>query len=339
LLPIEQKAQFSMTKTFPVTHSILSISALITELLPEYAIETPTDCRFLQPGLNDTFLVDTLTAKYILRVYRHNWRSLDEILYELDALLHLKNAGVNVSAPVMRKDGNIIGSLVAPEGLGYVVLFTYAHGKEPDYETEKELEAYLYGKAVAKIHAATDTFKSSHSRPSIDLEYLLDIPLRSIQPFLYHRLEDWEYLTRLATKLKTQILDLSPNNLELGFCHGDFHSGNAHLDLNEQITFFDFDSCGMGWRSYDIANFRWNARLNKKEKEMWPSFLHGYTEERHLSELDIQTTQYFIPIRHVWLLGLHTSNGQDWGFSWINDGYFNRAMKFFREWETEYLNE
>ncbi|WP_310486504.1 phosphotransferase [Chamaesiphon sp. VAR_69_metabat_338] len=336
-----------MSKIFPVTHSILSTSALITEFLPEYAIETPTDCRFLQPGLNDTFLVITPTAKYILRVYRHNWRSIDEILYELDALLYLKNAGVNVSVPIMRKDGNLIGSIVAPEGLRYVVLFTYAHGKEPDYETEKEREAYIYGKAVAKIHAATDTFQSNHHRFTINLEYLLDIPLRSIQPFLAHRPEDWKYLTRLATKLKTQILDLSLNNLELGFCHGDFHSGNAHLvggaspleNRNEQITFFDFDSCAMGWRSYDIANFRWNARLNKKEKEMWPSFLHGYTEERHLSEIDIQATQYFVPIRHVWLLGLHTSNGQDWGFSWINDGYFDRALKFFREWETEYLNE
>lgn len=328
-----------MTKIFPVTHSIVSTAALITDLLPEYAIETPTDCRFLQPGLNDTFLVTTPTTKYILRVYRYNWRSLDEILYELDVLLHLKSAGVNVSVPIVRKDGNLIGSIIAPEGLRYVVLFTYAAGKQPDYEARKERETYLYGKAVAKIHAATDTFQSTHDRPTIDLEYLLDIPLRSIQPFLVHRPEDWEYLTKLAAKLKTKIQDLSPNSLELGFCHGDFHSGNAHLDLDEQITFFDFDCCGMGWRSYDIANFRWNARLNKKDKEMWPSFLHGYTEERHLSELDILTTQYFVPIRNVWLLGVHTSNGQDWGFDWINDGYFNRAMKFFREWETEYLME
>jgi Ser/Thr protein kinase RdoA (MazF antagonist) len=328
-----------MAKIFPVTHSILSTAGLLTDLLPEYAIETPTDCRFLQPGLNDTFLVTTPTAKYILRVYRHNWRSLDEILYELDALLYLKNAGINVSVPIVRKDGNLLGSIVAPEGLRYVVLFTYAHGKEPNYEAEKEREAYLYGKAVAKIHGATDTFQSCYNRPIIDLEHLLDISLRSIQPFLAHRLEDWEYLTKLAAKLKIQIQNLPPNSLELGFCHGDFHSGNAHLDLNEKITFFDFDSCGMGWRSYDIANFRWNARLNKKDKEMWPSFLHGYTEERHLSELDIQMTQYFIPIRHVWLLGIHTSNGQDWGFGWINDGYFDRALKFFREWETEYLME
>jgi Ser/Thr protein kinase RdoA (MazF antagonist) len=334
-----------MNDRFPVTHSILSVEALITDLLPHYHIETPTDCRFLQPGLNDTFLVKTQTSKYILRVYRKDWRSLDEILYELEVLLHLQRSRISVSVPIARKDGDLVSFVMAPEGLRYIVLFTYALGKQPEYETEKDREAYLYGKAVAKVHTATDTFQSSHQRFTIDLEYLLDTPMRSIEPFLSHRSDDWKYLVMLAEKLKLAIQNLPVNSLEVGFCHGDFHSGNAHLvggaspleNLNEQITFFDFDCCGMGWRSYDIANFRWNARLNKKDNEMWPSFLRGYTEERHLSELDIQTTRYWVPIRHFWLLGVHTSNGHDWGFGWINDGYFDRALKFFREWETEYL--
>jgi Ser/Thr protein kinase RdoA (MazF antagonist) len=125
-----------MNKIFPVTHSILSVEALITNLLPKYEIEKPTDCRFLQPGLNDTFLVNTEGAKYILRVYRKDWRSLDEILYELEVLLHLQRAGSSVSVPIARKDGNLVGTVMAPEGIRYVVLFTYALGQLPDYETE-----------------------------------------------------------------------------------------------------------------------------------------------------------------------------------------------------------
>jgi Ser/Thr protein kinase RdoA (MazF antagonist) len=123
---------------FPVTHSILSTQAIIIDLLPNYEIETPTDCRFLQPGLNDTFLVNTQGAKYILRVYRKDWRSLADINYELEALQHLQRSGIDISVPIERKDGNLIGSVMAPEGLRYVVLFTYAPGKQPDYETEKE---------------------------------------------------------------------------------------------------------------------------------------------------------------------------------------------------------
>jgi Ser/Thr protein kinase RdoA (MazF antagonist) len=328
-----------MANIFPVTHSILSVEALITDLLPNYNIETPIDCRFLQPGLNDTFLVNTQGAKYILRVYRKDWRSISDINYELEALLHLQHSDIAVSVPIMRKDGNLIGSVLAPEGLRYVVLFTYAPGKQPDYETEKEQEAYLYGKAVAKIHDATDTFQSSYDRFTIDLDYLLDTPMRSLQPFLAHRLDDWAYLTKLAEKIRLGVKDLPLNSLETGFCHGDFHSGNAHLDRDEQITFFDFDCCGMGWRAYDIASFRWNARLNKQDKEMWPSFLRGYTEARDLSDLDIKATKYFVPIRHFWLIGIHANNSYDWGFERMSDWYFDRQLKFFREWETEYLTD
>ena len=41
-------------------------------------------------------------------------------------------------------------------------------------------------------------------------------------------------------------------------------------------------------------------------------------------------------IRHIWLLGLHTGNGQYWGYGWLDDKYFDRARTFFREWEAEF---
>jgi Ser/Thr protein kinase RdoA (MazF antagonist) len=328
-----------MNKIFPVTHSILSVKALATDLLPNYNIESPMDCRFLKPGLNDTFLVNTQGAKYILRIYRKDWRSLSEILYELDALLYLKREDISVSVPIAKKDGELIGTIMAPEGLRYVVLFTYAPGKELAYETKLENEAYRYGKAVAKIHTATNTFQSAHSRFVLDLDYLLEAPMRSLQPFLSHRPEDWEYLTTLAQKLRRGVQDIPLDSLEMGFCHGDFHSGNAHLDQDETVTFFDFDCCGFGWRAYDIASFRWNARLNEKEKKMWPSFLSGYEKERYLSDLNIQAINYFVLIRQFWFLGIVLDNGHDWGFAQLNDPYFDWCLKFFREWEAEYLEE
>ena len=60
---------------------------------------------------------------------------------------------------------------------------------------------------------------------------------------------------------------------------------------------------------------------------------------RPISEADIQATQYFVAIRQFWLLGLDTGNGQDWGFGWMNDHYFDREIKFLREWEAEQSGE
>jgi Ser/Thr protein kinase RdoA (MazF antagonist) len=79
--------------------------------------------------------------------------------------------------------------------------------------------------------------------------------------------------------------------------------------------------------------------LSGKEKERWPPFLHGYREERHISESDLHATSDFVALRHFWLLGLHASNSCDFGYGWMLDRYFDRAMEFFRAWEAEYLAE
>jgi len=325
-----------MPDLFPVCHSILSASALMTEILSSYDVGTPTACKLLNRGLNDTYLVATEGGKFALRIYRQGWRSDSDILFELEVLLHLARAGVPVSTPIPRKDGQNVGRVLAPEGLRSVVLFTYAPGKEPNYEEEVAAESYLYGKVAAQIHGATDSFRSPHRRFPLNLEHLVDVPLRACEPFLTHRPEDWKYVVALAEKLRTRLQDLPSDGLEVGFCHGDLHGGNVHVDPNKALTVYDFDCCGIGWRAYDVAVFRWGARLRGKEKERWPAFVRGYTEHRPLSDMDMQSTACFVAIRHLWLLGLHTGNSRDWGMGWINDAYFDRALKFFHEWEEEF---
>jgi Ser/Thr protein kinase RdoA (MazF antagonist) len=326
-----------MSKYFPVTHSTLSVKALMTEVLSDYEIDAPTKCKLLNRGLNDTYLIQTNDTKYILRVYRAGWRSLSDILYELEVLLHLKRAGIAVSVPLPRKDGHLTTVVTAPEGVRYIVLFTYAPGKELAYESAEEIESYLYGNVVAQIHTATDRFHSQHKRFSLDFTYLLDGPLRAMQPLLVHRPEDWDYVQALAERLRTHVLGIPVERLEQGFCHGDFHGWNAHIAKDHTLTVFDFDCCGEGWRAYDIAVFRWGARLRDKEQARWPAFLRGYRETRNLSDIDVQATPYFVAVRHLWLVGLHTANGHDWGFGWMHDRYFDRAIKFLRDWEAEYL--
>jgi Ser/Thr protein kinase RdoA (MazF antagonist) len=323
--------------SFPVTRSTLSANALSEVVAVEYALGAPIECQFFHWGLNDTYLLKTSTTTYVLRVYRRGWRSLPEIQYELEALLHVHQAGIAVSAPVRRQDRTLVGTISAPEGTRYVVLFHYAPGRQPTYDAKDDHAAYLYGKIVAQIHTETGTFQSSHRRVPLDLEHLIEAPLRSLQPMLVHRPEAWRYVQALTERLQRQVTQLPLSDLDHGFCHGDLHWGNAQVDDDNKLTLFDFDCCGAGWRAYDLAVFRWSARLQKKEQDQWPAFLRGYRDERDLHERDLQAIPYFVAIRHVWLLGLHAEGGQDWGMGWMNDAYFDNAIKFLREWEAEYL--
>lgn len=328
-----------MRDVLPVTRSILSTTALSEVVARDYPIGKPNDCQFLQFGLNDTYVLKINTTAYVLRLYRRGWRSLPEIQYELDVLLFLQNAGVRVSVPIQRADGRFVGTVHAPEGERYMVLFTFAPGRELTYDSKYEDAACSYGKIAAQIHTVTEKFTTPHQRAALNLEHLIDSPLRSIRPMLAHRSETWEYLQTLTGKLRRRVEELAQSGLEQGFCHGDLHWGNAHIQEDHTLTLFDFDCCGMGWRAYDLAVFRWAPRLRKKEAEQWPAFLQGYREARTIHEIDLQAVPYFVALRHVWLMGLHVGNRQDFGMGWMNDAYFDQAITFLREWDMEHLSE
>ena len=324
----------TINDVFPAMYSTLSTEPLLDFVSRGYNFARFKECKLLARGLNDTYVLTTTEdERYVLRVYRANWRSLDEIAFEIDALIYLHQKGIRVSIPLRRNDQGFIHAIKTIEGIRYVVLFTFAPGKNPKYE--KEEEAVLYGKAVAWVHRATDDFTTTHSRFSLDLDHLIYSPIRAIRPFLLHRAQDWEHLENLCTGLSAALSSLPLSNLERGFCHGDFHGWNASFSEDGNVTFYDFDCGGIGWRAYDVAVFRWHSMLREKEMENWDAFLRGYSEVRELKAADIEAVPLFIGARHVWIMGLHTTNAYEWG--WLNDDYFDHQLKFLYKWETKYL--
>jgi len=334
---------------FPVIQSLLSTTTLMSVVLTDYDIGHLIDCKLLSHNLNDTYLVYTTDHKYILRIYQaprpagRTWRSESDILYELDLLLHLNRKGISVSIPLARKDGTFIRTIHAPEGPRVAVLFTYAPGESLTPPKQNSASSTLYGHAIADMHAAADDFASPHPRFQLDLAFLLDTSLQTIQPVLAHSVDDWSYLLQLAHTLKERIALLPAQALDMGACHGDAQGGNANISGEHTLTFFDFDVSGRGWRAYDLAVFYWSAALGKyrlgrndeQVERLWAAYLAGYLERRPLSDLDIQAVPLFVAARHFWFLGLHTANWDYWGWSEIDDRFFDRELAFLREWVTQ----
>ncbi len=327
-----------MDSTFPVTYSTLSIQALAADVLPDYAVGDIAECKFYSTGFNDTYRIETVHGSTVyLRAYRLPWRTLADIEYELDALVHLHSQGIPVIRPLPRKNGRLVRAVPAPEGLRYVALFTGAPGKEIAYDENPESVAFKYGQAVARIHNALQDFNSPHARFHIDLDHLIDTPLRNIGPFLSHRADDWAYLQRFAAMLRQRILDLPASALEQGFCHGDLQGYHANIAADGTLTFFDFDCCGFGYRAYELAVFRWCGRLEEQEDLRWEPYLRGYREIRPLNDLDVQAIPLFVGARYIWHMGVHTQNAPDWGCGFLNDGYFDRRLEQLRAVEADYL--
>lgn len=315
---------------FPVVHSTLSPEALLSRVTRDYNIGNTKSCLLLKRGWNDTYLIKTPVDRYILRVYRSHWRDLSTVSYELDLLDNLVRNDVAVSSAIPSSAGERIVHLRAPEGNRCAVLFTYSPGEIPDLNVPERMREF--GSLAARIHAVSDRFETPYRRAPMDPAYLLDMPVQAMEPYLRHRDREWRYLESLVAKLRRFLEEASKSELDYGPCHGDLHSGNAHVVVG-RVELFDFDFCGPGWRAYDLAAFASIARMKRAEAS-WYAFLGGYREHRKIATADLRAMHYFIPIRYIWLLGIHSANSREGGAAWLSDEYLDSWLRILKGCEA-----
>jgi Ser/Thr protein kinase RdoA (MazF antagonist) len=321
---------------FPVTYSILSTDSLADEVTDAYALQPPVRCELLRPGLNDTFLVTAAGDRSILRVYRAGWRSPEEVAWELDLLAHLATKGIAVSQPRPDRSGLLMRSLAAPEGMRQFVLFDYAPGAALSWDRGDDCR--LLGRIAAEVHDAGEDFAPGHERFSLDLGYLIDAPLEAIGSFLDHRPDDRRDLREFGARIGRRVETAAETGLDWGVCHGDLSAQHVHVGPGGRATLFDFDLCGAGWRSYDLAAAPYYA-VYKQRRASWEAFLDGYREVRELAHRDLAAVGLFHAVNRLWSLGLYARNAGRWGSLAVKDAYLDGNLAFFREWEREHPDD
>lgn len=309
-----------------------AVEALIADLWPSYGLSPPTACHPIQSGFNDHYLISTAESEYVLRVYRRGWRTTKDIAYELAVLTHLETCGVPVCAPIAGRDGAYQRTIQEAEGPRIAVLFPRAPREKPD-ATDPDV-VRICGRVMALIHHHTNGFTCKYRRFQLDLDHLLDQPVAGILPYLADRPADVAFLQRAANELRTG-LETQVSGLEWGFCHGDFHGGNARLDADGTLRVFDFDCGGPGWRAYDLSV----CRLYCGEDARWEAFCKGYQEVRSLSEATLAAVPWFVVARQIWRIALFADNWPRLIGTPVNDAFLNHHLGILRERIGRYLPE
>jgi Ser/Thr protein kinase RdoA (MazF antagonist) len=321
---------------FPVQSSVLERKAICNVVSKAYALSLPISCSYFKNGTNDTYRVIADDATYYLRSYRAGWRKKDEIEAELTYLCELKKAGIPVSIPIEHSEGSYLIALDAPEGERFLSLFSNAAGDTLTPDNEKICSKL--GELVGRLHLASDEVDKRFKRPQIDSSHLVTKPFNYINSFLKD--ESISRYARCIEKTLVEFIDNLPRNAPCyGMCHGDLHFINAHVDEQAEITLFDFDFCGYGWRSYDISIFLWSLQSDEfaETKQMsWQAFLNGYSSVRKLEDYELTAIPYFLIARQVWLMGLHASGTNIWGEYWLNGKYFKSKFDYIKRTAEEY---
>ncbi|MGZ4034316.1 MAG: phosphotransferase [Bacteroidia bacterium] len=287
---------------FPAEYSSLSVNALLEMVKANYSISHKPVITFLKRGFNDTYLIESDHKKFILRVYKHNWRSIESIETEIKLLDFLKENNISVSYPIRDNQNNSIQTIEAFEGKRYAVLFSYAEGEQKRKLTIEQ--AYLLGVETGKIHSLTQNKSFGATAQNYDIKNQFNITLNVLKPILTHHIEQYEYVNHLQIDFNNKFRSLDLNQLATGICHGDLQAENFHISSTNQFTFFDFDFFGTGYLVYDIGVFMWYDHKNKP-KEIIDSFLKGYQSQRILSQTEIELLPYFSTLRALFQMSLY----------------------------------
>lgn len=338
LLPEESdlnRAAFMLTQTaFPVTYSTLASEALQDHILPLYSIETVLRCEFWNRGLSDVYLVETLGARYVLRVSHAHWRNRSEIEFELNFLQFLWQNDIPVAAPLPTEGGELWVEIPAPEGSRYAALFPYAPGEVPVGDLN-ELQGRLFGETIARIHQVGAEFHSYADRQPLTLTYLLDESLAVIEPYLRDHPDDWAYLQDLAENIHHNIASLPQKWPYWTVCWGDAHSGNVHFTPDNQLMLFDFDQCGYGWRAFELAKFLQVSLRTGMARRVRDSVLQGYQEVQPLMEQELDALQLFTQTAHLWNLRICLEACRIHSCSRLDDQFFRQRLQQLKMLRTQ----
>ncbi|WP_020574684.1 phosphotransferase enzyme family protein [Actinopolymorpha alba] len=279
------------------------------------------ECRLLRSFVNDVYDLTGADGRFVLKVYHAGGWSTDEVAWEFDLVSHLAASGISVARVVPLTSGSLVGEFDAPEGIRPFGLTEYVDGDKPRPPLNDELY-HAYGALLARLHRATEDFRTTHSRRAFGLELTLDEPLAQVLPELANQPEDQALVKELGGLARQRMTELAALGLDWGIRHGDVTLDNVHL-TGEGLTIHDFDLAAVGWRAGDLTSCLSTAFAD--------AFAAGYRSVRTIGSADLSALPWLRVIESIGNLRFHLVDKPAWrGTESLSEGWAEQILTDFR---------
>ena len=231
-------------------------------------------------GFENALFRSTDPQGRILRMTHTSRRDTAMVLAEFEFMAHVAAQGVPVVAPIQSQNGQLVEEVTIASGDRMVVAcMTEAAGRIRRRVEWADVEVESYGELLGAMHRAATGFESSGMRRPLWTDPIFDVGFSAAEvsdPEIYRRVQEVRAACSAHEAGDTGLL-----------IHQDAHTGNLHMTDDGVISLFDFDDCGYGTPTHDIAIvlFYWLLGLGDEQHSEARRFvthlLRGY--ERHQS--------------------------------------------------------
>jgi Ser/Thr protein kinase RdoA (MazF antagonist) len=309
---------------FPVMKSLLASEALAGVIEAAYGLRG-VRCQLRSVSMRDAYMVTAGSDRFMLFVYRHGERTAEQIAAEWEFVQYLAERGVPVAPGIRRQDGAWLLNFTAPEGLRYGALTRHAPGQHPRERYSAEA-VWQYGRAMAQIHVAAADFPHGGRRPRNDGAFLVAACLAALEAVAADWSLDVRRLRNAAAVLRSRLQALPQEPSVFGMIHGDAIRANAQVGDDGKVTVLDFDLCGLGWLTHDVATFLEVVRGLPEERQASRAFLEGYEGVRPLSDAEKMTLPLFRAVRRFGELGIPAMNLYHWGSAHMSERRLRESL-------------
>ena len=255
-------------------------------------------------GFENALFRSTDPPGRILRMTHTSRRNTAMVLAEFEFMAHVAAQGVPVVAPIKSLNGRLVEQVRIASGDHVVVAcMTEAPGRIRRREDWADVEIESYGELLGAMHRAATGFKSGDMRRPLWTDPVFDVGFSAAKvsdPELYRRVGEVRAACGAHEAGDTGLL-----------IHQDAHYGNLHLTDNGMISLFDFDDCGYGTPTHDIAIvlFYWLLGLGDEQhpeaRRFVAHFLRGYERFQSIGADWPEGADLFLSLREVdiyWLI-------------------------------------
>ncbi len=299
-------------------------------------VSVMSHCRLLKTNINHTYYIKAGSEAYVLRVHDHRLRSLQQVTAEVQFLNRMKDL-VSLSYPIADRNAAFVGEINAPEGIRYVVLYSFAKGRKMRHPSPET--CFKIGELVGRLHEANKDQVIDNGREYTSAR-LAEWAYKEVANYTPEDTDEMKFLKSSAAALAAAF---GKYPLSCGIVHLDIWYDNMSIQEDGTITLFDFDNLGNGWLILDAGYYCMQLFYtcmnvlatdpgNNEYEEKKAAFINGYRSVMPLPDRELELIPYAGLAIWIYYLGLQARAFNNMGNLFFSENYVRMMVGRVKEW-------